>query len=327
MDFLKAYVRQQRKGILVFCLFCAIFFCVFALYGLPLGAVLYPAVLCGLLGGIFLFFDYRQAKAHHERLLELQQMSAELIDSFPPSRRIESGDYARLVRLLTEQQKKLTDSMNLKYREMIDYYTLWAHQIKTPIASMRLHLQNEDTALSRAVSEDLFRIEQYVEMVLCYLRLDGESTDYVFGKYDLDAVIKACVKKFAGQFARRKLRLEYEPVHYKVLTDEKWLQFVLEQILSNAIKYTEKGTVSISMETPGILCVRDTGMGIAPEDLPRIFEKGYTGCNGRVDKKASGIGLYLCRRICDNLNHTITVESVPDEGTRVYLGLEDQSKR
>ena len=186
---------------------------------------------------------------------------------------------------------------------------------------MRLNLQSEDTAFARRISEDLFRIEQYVEMVLCYLRLDSGSTDYIIREYDLDSIIKQAIKRFAPQFIRRRIQLFYEPVHASVLTDEKWLLFVMEQVLSNALKYTESGSITIVLEAPLTLCIRDTGIGIAPDDLPRIFEKGYTGYNGRSDKKASGIGLYLCRRICKNLGHTITALSSLDAGTEIRLGL------
>lgn len=186
---------------------------------------------------------------------------------------------------------------------------------------MRLNLQSEDTAFARRISEDLFRIEQYVEMVLCYLRLDSGSTDYIIREYDLDSIIKQAIKRFAPQFIRRRIQLFYEPVHASVLTDEKWLLFVMEQVLSNALKYTESGSITIVLEAPLTLCIRDTGIGIAPDDLPRIFEKGYTGYNGRSDKKASGIGLYLCRRICKNLGHTIAALSSLDAGTEIRLGL------
>ena len=159
-------------------------------------------------------------------------------------------------------------------------------------------------------------------MVLCYLRLDSDSTDYLFVRCDLDSVVRQAVRRFSSQFIHRKIRLEYEPLGCRVLTDEKWLLFVLEQVLSNALKYTPSGgTVSIFLEEPKTLCIRDTGIGIAAEDLPRIFEKGFTGCNGRTDKKASGIGLYLCRRICQNLNHTITAESQAEQGTTIRIGM------
>ena len=209
-----------------------------------------------------------------------------------------------------------------KNQDMVDYYTLWVHQIKTPIASMRLTLQNQDTALARKLLSDLFRIEQYADMVMAFLRLDTVSGDYVFRELSLDAVIRQAAAKFASEFIQRKIRLEYEPVNETVVTDEKWLSFVLEQILSNGLKYTREGSIRIYMTSPKTLCIADTGMGIDAGDLPRIFEKGYTGYNGRKDKKASGIGLYLCRRICTNLGIGISVSSKPGSGTVVMLKLE-----
>lgn len=325
MKFLAAYLKQRRIGILVFFLFCAVFLCTFLLYHLPAKAVLYPTLICSLLGLLFLIFDFSRTLQNHRTLIRLQAtLPVELLGSLPETLSVEASDYQRLLTLLQEEYKELENSMNLRYSDMMDYYTVWVHQIKTPIASMRLNLQNEDSELSRKVSEDLFRIEQYVDMVLCYLRLDFDSTDYVIREYDLDTILRQAIRKFAGQFIRRRIRLIYEPINIKVLTDEKWLSFVLEQVLSNALKYTESGSITIELKEPKCVCIRDTGIGISPEDLPRIFEKGYTGYNGRSDKKASGIGLYLCRRICRNLGHAISAESSLDKGTALYIDLEQR---
>ena len=225
---------------------------------------------------------------------------------------------------LCAQQQALETRMNAQYQDMLDYYTLWAHQIKTPIAAMRLRLQSEDSDSSRRLLADLGRIEQYVEMVLTYLRLEGEGTDYVFREAKLDDIVRPALRRFAGEFIARRLALDYTPTDVRVFTDEKWLSFVIEQVLSNALKYTPQGGVSVYVEEPKTLCIRDTGIGIAPEDLPRVFERGYTGLQGRADKRASGIGLYLCRRICRNLGHTITAESRPGEGTTVRIKLEEK---
>lgn len=186
---------------------------------------------------------------------------------------------------------------------------------------MKLTLQSEDSPLSRRLSSELFRIEQYVEMVLAFLRLDSTSADFVFREYNADEIIRQCVKKYAHDFIAKKLKLEYEPVNFSFITDEKWFLFVIEQILSNAVKYTRDGGIKIYMKEPKILCIQDTGIGIAPEDLPRIFEKGYTGCNGRLDKSASGIGLYLCKRTCRKLGIDISVSSELNKGTLVMLNL------
>ncbi len=322
MSFFSAYWKQRKIGIGVFLLFCLVFICVFALYHLPVEAVLYPAGICALLGISFLFFDMRKAYQKHRKLQALQKMAASVMEGFPEAVTQDDVDYQQIIYQLIDEQKQMVNEMNCQYSDMVEYYTIWAHQIKTPIASMRLHLQNEDSPFSRKLSDDLFRIEQYVEMVLMFLRLDSASTDYMLQEYDLDSIVKQAIKKYASQFIYKKIHLCYHPLNTKVLTDEKWLLFVLEQVLSNALKYTPEGTVTIDLEAPKTLCVGDTGIGIAPEDLPRVFEKGYTGYNGRSDKKASGIGLYLCRRICQNLGHTITVNSSLDNGTVIRIHLE-----
>ncbi len=316
------YIKQRGKGIMAFFLFCIIFAVTFALYHFPLSSVLYPAILCAVIGLLFMICDFAKVYKNHKTLLIIQKLSAALISDLPETNSIESQDYQLIIKSLKEEQAQLQTEMNNRYADMVDYYTTWAHQIKTPIASMGLMLQNEDSQLSRKLSADLFRIEQYVEMVLAFLRLSSYSTDYVIKEYDLDDIIKQSVKKFAGEFISRKIRLEYQSVCKKVLTDEKWLSFVIEQVLSNALKYTQQGSVSIYLEGSEILCIQDTGIGIAAEDLPRIFEKGYTGYNGRADKKASGLGLYLCQKICDKLGHSIKADSVLEKGTVIRIGLE-----
>ncbi len=325
MKFFAVYLKQRRIGICVLFIFCLIFLCTFLLYHLPAGAVLYPALICTLLGIVILALDFYRAYKKHQQLKALMKLSSSLMESFPAINSQDDEDYQQIINLLKQEQMQLENNMNLRYMDMVDYYTIWAHQIKTPIASMRLTLQNEDTAFSRKISEDLFRIEQYVQMVLMFLRLDSDSTDYVIKEYNLDELIKQAIRKFSTQFIGKKIRLEYKPVNISVVTDEKWLLFVIEQVISNAIKYTpSEGCITIDLEQPQILCIHDTGIGIAPEDLPRIFEKGYTGYNGRNDKKASGIGLYLCKRICKNLGHTISANSSLDSGTVIRINLKQK---
>ena len=204
---------------------------------------------------------------------------------------------------------------------MTAYYTAWVHQIKTPIAAMRLTLQGEDTPAARRLMTELGRVEQYVDMALTYLRLEEGGSDYVIRTCAVDDVVRAAVRRFAGEFIDRRIALDYTPVEWETVTDGKWLTFVVEQLLSNALKYTgQDGTVRIYREGDD-LCIRDSGMGIAPEDLPRVFDMGYTGQNGRLDRRSSGIGLYLCRRICRNLRHDIAITSKVGEGTTVRITL------
>lgn len=322
MKFLFMYFEKRKKSLLVFLLFIIIFGGVFFLYSLPLKAILYPALICMIIGGIILFLDYRKAFSKHKRLSEIEKLNSALMERFPALETQDDIDYQNIIESLRGEINEIQTKEDLRYQDTVDYYTTWVHQIKTPIASMRLTLQNEDSDTARQISEDLFRIEQYVEMVLTFLRMGSDSSDYMFKEYDLDEIVKGCVKKFASQFIRKKIKLNYESLNVKVLTDEKWLAFVIEQLLSNAVKYTPAGgKVTIDLEKSKTLCIRDTGIGIASEDLPRIFEKGYTGYNGRSDKKASGLGLYLCKCICDNLGNSITANSSLDSGTVMRINL------
>lgn len=316
------YIRERRWVLAAFGLFCGIFATVFALYHIPPAAVLYPSLLCLLCGLLLTAADFYKVRRRHKELERMSKLPSALIGELPDTGTIGDEDYGKVIRSLQKELAALESTANARYHDMIDYYTIWAHQIKTPIAAMRLSLQNMDTGESRRLQSELSRIEQYVEMVLAFLRLDSDSSDYVFREYELDPIIRQAVKKISHEFIDRKISLQYEPVSAKIITDEKWLSFVLEQLISNALKYTRGGSVRIYMTGEKTLCIQDTGIGIAPEDLPRIFEKGYTGYNGRTDKKASGIGLYLCRRICDNLGIGISVSSRLGEGTIVTLQME-----
>lgn len=321
MNLLYGYFKQRWREIAAFGVFSCIFFISFALYHLPIEAVLYPFFLCIMLGMVLLFADLGQIRKKHKDLSEIGCITDILAEGFPKAEGLLEKDYQDMFHLLNEEYEKVQEEADRKYQDMVDYYTVWVHQIKTPIASMKLHLQNEDSSLSRKLKADLHRVEQYVEMVLTFLRLNTESTDYLIREYDLDAIIRQAVRKFAGEFIERKIGFQYEPQELKVITDEKWLSFVIEQVLSNALKYTVKGSVTITVEPDKKLKIRDTGIGIAQEDLPRIFENGYTGYNGRLDKKASGIGLYLCRRICRNLGHEISAKSIVGMGTIITIDL------
>ena len=318
------YLRSRRMVLAAFLLFAALFAVSFRLYHLPVKAVWYPAALCLVLGLGLLLLDFRAVRVRHETLQILLRQLPVLPQELPAAPEIAEADYAALTAALCSQQSRLLTQMNGRYQDMIDYYTLWAHQIKTPIASMRLSLQAEDSARSRRLLQELSRTEQYVEMVMVYIRLDGGS-DLVLRSCSVDTIVRASVRRFAGEFITRRLKLDYTPLDVSCVTDEKWLRFVVEQVLSNALKYTREGGISIYLEAPKTLVIRDTGIGIAPEDLPRIFEKGFTGYNGRGDQKASGLGLYLCRRVCAKLGHTITAESTPDHGTAIRIGLDQQA--
>lgn len=312
------YLYQYRFILIFFTVFLITFIGVFFAYGVSLEPVLYASTLYLIFGLIFIIMNFVQFYKKHSKLEEIRNNIDVLIYDLPePQNQIEE-DYDNMLKALWQIYTDEYNQSQIKQKESIEYYTTWVHQIKTPISAMRLFLQTEDTEQNALLLTELFRIEQYVEMVLCYFRTDSSSSDFVFKEYSLDDIIRQAVRKYASQFVRKRIRLIYNGTTERIVTDEKWLLFVIEQILSNAIKYTTKGSVTISVNN-GIIYISDTGIGIAEEDLPRIFEKGFTGYNGRADKKSTGLGLYLCKRITDKLSNKISVKSEIGKGTTVIL--------
>lgn len=315
------YLSSLRPVISAFVLFFLLFFVSFLLFRLPAGAVLYPAALCVFFGAVFLFAGFLREKHRCDAYRGLLHASGDT-EALPQNPRTPAEEVlCEQIAEMRREAAELHAQSDASYREMTDYYTVWVHQIKTPIASMKLNLQNEDSALSRRLSAELFRIEQYVGMVLAYLRLDTETKDYVFREYALDGILRAAVRKFAPEFILRHLPFSFEPTGCTVVTDEKWLSFVVEQLLSNALKYTREGSIRVGVRDGHILYIADTGIGIAQSDLPRIFERGFTGANGRTEAASSGIGLYLCSRICKNLGIGLGVTSEVGHGTEFTLDL------
>lgn len=326
MKFLLQYLKNRIGIISVIALCVVILLVVFFLYHLPIEAVAYALLLCGVLLFSYGVYDFIMQYKKHKILSQLSSLPENILEVLSLYNTTDDKDYYRIISLLKDYQREVETESHNRYWDMIDYYTTWVHQIKTPISSMYLTLQNQDDATSRKLRDDLFRIEQYVEMVLAYLRLDSLSTDYVFAKHSLDHIIRQSIRRFAGQFITLGIHLDYSTIYAEVVTDEKWMTFVIEQVLSNALKYTPKGSVTIDLEGNSVLCIRDTGIGISKEDLPRIFEKGYTGYNGRSNKKSSGLGLYLCKRICDNLGHSISAYS-DETGTTIKIDFTQYNER
>ncbi len=318
------YVHEHRRGIWLTVILGVIYGCVFYLYNLPVEAALYGTALCmAFLLTINAFWFWKFCRKHQKRIALIPGIEYAYRDMTEPDTLAEA-DYQQMITDLGNRCYEQVLELEQQEQESKEYYTIWVHQIKTPIAVMRMILQEEDTRQNRELLAELFRVEQYAEMALSYIRLESSESDFVIKEYKLDDIIRQAIHRYAPQFIRRKLRLVYEPTEVKVLTDEKWLLFILEQLISNAVKYTPSGTITIRVTEDKKLSVEDTGIGIAPEDLPRIFEKGFTGYNGRSDKKATGLGLNLCRKAAEQLNIGITAESEPGKGSCFTLDLQER---
>jgi len=314
-------LKEFRSGILAFLGVSLIFLCVFILYKLPVMAVLYPAILSALYLCLLATVKLFHRKKKHEELVELSSQPALTVEHKlgAPASLLES-DYQRLLRNVSMELSQMIQEGECMRKDMQDYYAMWAHQIKTPIASMRLKLQAEDSQNARLLLQNLRSIDAYADMVMTYVRLNSETTDYVIKEESIKSLVTESVKKFSVDFIGKKLSLSVDVQDENVLTDRKWASVILEQIISNSIKYTDKGGISITYDKEkGSLCISDTGIGIDPANLPRIFEKGYTGFNGRGESHSSGIGLFVAKKAADNLHIRIECKSVVNEGTTMEL--------
>ena len=318
MEILKSYLKKNIKVYILFVVFIAIFFIMFYLYNLPLEALIYTGSFCFLAALVASFSDFVNYRESYKKLKFLEKNILNDLEDLPKSLDIRIDYYHKIIEKLYEELEKLTQENRQKNTDMVDYYSMWVHQIKTPIAAMNFLLDNEEVD-QKNLQQELFKIERYVEMVLTYIRLDSTSSDYVITKINLDEVVKDSVKKYATIFINKKIKLNYVSHETMVISDKKWLSFAFEQILGNSVKYTSTGG-EITIETcENKLIIEDNGMGIKEEDLPRIFEKGFTGFNGRYEKKSSGLGLYLCKKTLDKLGHHIEISSKVGEGTRIEI--------
>lgn len=316
LRFFGAFLYSRRRIIAVILLIAAVFALFMFIYGVPISALVYASAICA---AVTLFAAAGDLIRYYNKCRLLDELKKEIlltIEHLPTADNKTEELYKELIKLLSEAKTGLRSEADKRYENTLMYFTMWVHQVKTPISAMSLVLQNSDFPENAELAEGLQKIEQYVEMALLYVKLDNEDEDLVFRSCSLDRIVRQAVKRFSAQFIRKRIALVYEPLEIDVLTDEKWLLFVVEQVISNALKYTSGGSVEISLEAPGtpVLLVRDSGMGIAPEDLPRVFERGFTGNNGRSDKKATGIGLYLCRRVCEKLGCGISARSSCETG-------------
>ena len=339
-EILRVFWKEKRPERIAVLVSGILFAVIFWIYEIPVEIAGYAFLLVILWNVIWFTLVFIRYVKRQRVLEENQEKIRTEAEGFPEAESRESEMYQELIRQLYEEKKELESSVQIEKQELSDYYSMWVHQIKTPIAALDILLQNteqflyeEDIVNSRInkrleiiqesipVSDmkmELFKIEQYVEMALNYLRVEDISSDLSFKQYAVDDMVCQVIRKYAKIFISKKIKMDFKPTKACIVTDEKWFIFVLEQIISNALKYIKKGQISIYMKEKSLV-IEDTGIGIPAEDLPRIFEKGFTGYNGRENKKSTGIGLYLCKNIMDKLQRNITADSEVGRGTKIYL--------
>ena len=218
-----------------------------------------------------------------------------------------------------QNQKNQTEEGCKRYTDLMDYYTLWVHQIKTPIAASPLLVQDvTDRNIRSLLEQEIFKIDAYTHLVLQYLRLENFHDDLQLKQVALEQLVKEVVRKYSLFFIQKGLTINLDDLDVKVISDEKWLLVIIEQILSNSLKYTKSGGIEIYFKD-NTLYLKDSGIGIKDSDILRVFERGFSGYNGRLTQQSSGLGLYLSKKIADQLGHDISISSQVGQGTTVSI--------
>jgi len=337
----KTYILENIRWLAVILFIALVMTVTMFLNAIPFREIGYGMFLCGFVMVVAILTGYGR---HRESFRQLEQMRENIVTA-PGDMKVPEYMYERqyqdCIRVITQEKDKLRKEMMNQQQDLSEYYSMWVHQIKTPIAALKLLIDEEMNVYldaddmeendmrvrnARQKQDELFRIEQYVDMALQYTRLGAQTNDFVIESVLLDDAIKRSIHKYAKQFIHKQLRLTYVPQDIKVVTDKKRLGFVIDQLLSNAVKYTKRGGITIRVceeksdaEESVHIIIEDTGIGISADDLPRVCEKGYTGYNGHADQYSTGIGLYLCKAILDRLGHQFAITSEKGKGTRAEI--------
>lgn len=286
--------------------------------------ILYLEFLIYLILFACFLWDYFKRKKFYNHTLNLLDKldNKNLVQEMLPSATF--IDSKILKEILYETDKYKIEEINkykTKSQALKEFIEMWVHEIKTPLSSAFLTIYNNPGKLSDDLKVSLDKIEDYVEQVLFYSRSEAVSKDYIVKKYNLSSAVNKVILKHKQDFLLKKISLELNNLEIYVNTDIKWLEFIIDQIINNSIKYTDKNAKIKIYTTKDkekvCLFIEDNGIGINPSDLPRVFDKGFTGKNGRTKYNSTGIGLYLVKKLCDKLKHGVEIES--NKGTIVKL--------
>lgn len=290
--------------------------------------IIYINVVSTFLFVIYLLAGYFSRRKYYQDINEIiREKKEELIYHLPASRNHEQSMYRDLLINIYQEQNARIEKLHEEKKDNFEFISSWVHEVKTPIAVIRLIMESSRESLSeeivKSLEEEVDRIDSLVEQTLYYSKIDDFSRDYFINEFKMEVLVKEVIKKHAKTFINKNIRIEMNGLDHNITTDKKWFIFIMDQVLSNALKYTDEGgiiTVSAQKEEDEKrLIITDNGIGIRPEDIDRVFDRGFTGYNGREYQKSTGMGLYLAKRLARKLGHDISMESVYGEYSRVII--------
>ncbi|MBE2128918.1 sensor histidine kinase [Staphylococcus schweitzeri] len=286
MTFIKKIAQEIGIVVVIIVLFGLIFY----LYQLPLEAFLLTLAIVSLLLLIYIGIKYLS-----------------FVKTISQQQQIENLETA-LYQLKNDQ---------IEYKNDIEsYFLTWVHQMKTPITAAQLLLERDEPNVVNRVRQEIIQIDNYTSLALSYLKLLNETSDISVAQISINDLIRPIIMKYSIQFIDQKTKIHYEPCHCMVLTDVRWTSLMIEQLINNALKYARGKDIWIEYdEKSNQLHIKDNGIGISEADLPKIFDKGYSGYNGQRQSNSSGIGLFIVKQISNHTNHPVSVVSKQNQGT------------
>lgn len=291
----------------------------------------YAIVFISILNLIGVFscyiYDYFNRKKYYDNLfknldgLDKKYFIAEILES---GDFIESNIIYSVLEECTKSMKDEVADLKRNINDYKEYIETWVHEIKTPIASARLILENDEGYINKSVLEEIEKVEGFIEQVLFYARSSTVERDYIIKKISLKNSINSVIRKNANILIEKRVKIQLEDIEKKVYCDSKWIEFILQQIISNSVKYMDKDEKYIKIrclekDKNIILKILDNGIGISEKSIEKVFEKGYTGENGRKYNNSTGMGLYLCKKLCLKLGLGISIKSKLGVGTEVTI--------
>ena len=322
MKLLIAWLRAYRLTALLIALLLLLFPLTHVLSGGAVRELRYTLTLCGVICLIAALVSLLVLRRKLKLLHTARRHLPEEASALPPASLPTEAAWRELTEAYQCEARELAGRMREDARETADYYTLWLHQIKTPLAALNLLAESPGEIDRTLLKQETLKIEEYAAIALDYQRLQSIHSDLHLARAPLYPLCCQAARRLRPLFQYGRIGLTLEPFEGDALTDSKWLLVVLTQVLSNALKYPPAGGhITVRQSSPGVLVLEDTGIGIRPEDQARVFDRGFTGQTGRGQEKSTGIGLYLCKRICDELGHSIALTSQVGVGTRVTLDL------
>ena len=310
----KDYLKNRKGEILIIVSIFSLMYLIMFLSNNIYENYFYTVFLVAFFYIVYFIYGYFKYKKHLEIV---KNININNIDDIYPSNLIED-EYLKKISYCMIENKKNTVLRNNDLDQLKEDYTIWIHQAKTPIAALSLIIDSVELEEKSDMKQELFKINQYTDMALTNIRLQDIHKDLEIREHDLYELVKSTIKKYALYFNYKGNVLKLEEFSKKIVTDEKWFIYGLDQIISNAVKYTKNGEVSISLKE-NYLIIEDTGIGIREEDIPKLFTRGFTGYTGRIEKKATGLGLYMSKKILTTLGSSIKLESIAGKGTKVYI--------